>query len=204
MTGNSRYQSRPAELMANAQAILYRLTFHHGKVYIGITRQTLEQRVRRHVAYARQGRHFAISCAIRKHGEDSFRSEVMAFGSWSEMLNAEIDAIAEHRLRGISCYNMTDGGEGSLGVVPSAEKRQRISASLSGRSLSAEHRQRVGESQRGKTIPEHVKDKMSAAAKGRVISVEQRQAVSAKLAGKKRPPELMQRIWETRKRNAGI
>lgn len=190
--------------MVNAQAILYRLTFPHGKVYIGVTRQSLEQRVRRHVAYARQGRHFAISCAIRKHGEDAFKREVIDFGTWTEMLAAEIEAIAEHRSRGISCYNMTDGGEGSLGVVPSAEKRKRISASLRGRSLSAEHRQRVGEIQRGKTIPSEVKEKMSAAAKGRVISVEQRQAASAKLVGKKRPPELMQRIWETRKRNAGI
>lgn len=52
--------------------ILYKLTFPNGKSYIGITTESLSRRVQRHVNYARAGKSYALSSAIRKYGEDSF------------------------------------------------------------------------------------------------------------------------------------
>lgn len=158
--------------------LLYRLTFQNGKAYIGITCETLKQRVRRHILYARQGRMFALSCAIRKYGEDSFLAEVLGTAESSELKQMEIETIREHRQRGIVLYNMTDGGDGSLGVSPSQQTRAKISASLSGRKLSDQHRIQIGESQKGKRIPDEVRIKMRESAKARCavsMSDEQRQ-----------------------------
>jgi len=44
----------------------------NGKKYIGITKQTLKQRVSIHLSNARCGKGSRFSRAIRKHGEDSF------------------------------------------------------------------------------------------------------------------------------------
>lgn len=185
--------------------IAYKLTFPNGKVYIGITRETLAQRIRRHVSYARSGKPYALSAAIRKHGEESFTAEVVGRGTWEELKQMEIELIAQHdSLRG-GGYNMTGGGDGSLGVAVADSTKKKISVALSGRELSATHRRRVGESQKGKTIPEETRQKMRAAAAARCstpMSPEQREKIAAALRGRRRPPELMAKIWESRRANA--
>lgn len=201
--------------MVNAQAesnqtstmrigIAYKLTFPNGKVYIGITRETLAQRVRRHVAYARAGRQYALSAAIRKYGEDSFSSEIVASGSWEELKRIEVQLIAKYDSLRHGGYNMTGGGEGSLGVSVSESTKQKISKTLAGRQLSDVHRKRVGDAQRGKRISEQTKQKMREAAAKRCstpMSDEQKEKISAALRGKKRSPEVMAKIWESRRAN---
>ncbi len=182
--------------------ILYRLNFPNGKAYIGITRETLNQRVRRHILYARQGRMFALSCAIRKHGEHSFVPEILDIAEASELKRLEIEAISEHRRRGIVLYNMTDGGDGSLGVSLSQEVKEKISASLSGRKCSELHRIRVSEAQKGKTISPEAREKMRAAAQARCavpMSDEQRQKRREALTGRKQSPELIAKRVAARK-----
>lgn len=182
--------------------ILYKLTFPNGKAYIGITRETLDKRIRRHILYARQGRMFALSCAIRKYGEDSFASKVLNTAESSELKRLEIEAIREHRQLGIPLYNMTNGGDGSLGVRLSQEVKKKISASLSGRKCSSQHCIRVGEAQKGKIIPQEVREKMRAAAQARCaapMSDEQRQKRREALAGRKQSPELIAKRVAARK-----
>lgn len=156
--------------------ILYKLTFNSGKCYIGITTETLNRRVQRHVNYARANRSYALSAAIRKHGEKSFVAEILASaGTWDELKNLEIDAIRFYKSLCPNGYNMTAGGDGSLGVVPSDEKKKKISEALKGRKLSDSHRKAVGDSQRGKVIPEDTRARMRVAHKARPpMSDEQR------------------------------
>jgi group I intron endonuclease len=185
--------------------IAYKLTFPSGKVYIGITRESLERRVRRHVSYARSGKHYALSCAIRKYGEDSFTAKVVASGTWDELKRIEIGLIATHNALGSGGYNMTGGGDGSLGVSLNKATKLKISSSLTGRQLSSEHRARLSEVQRGKTIPAKTRERMSSSAMARSrqpMSDEQREKRSKALLGRARPPELMARIWEKRRSNA--
>ena len=199
-------------VLVNAQAlcynlhmrtgILYKLSFPNGKAYIGITLETLAQRVRRHISYARAGRMFALSCAIRKYGEDAFMAEVLRTAESSDLNRIEIETISEYRSRGIILYNMTDGGDGSLGVTPSQKTKDKISASLRGRKCSDQHRLRVSEAQKFKTIPAEVREKMRSAALARCVypmSEEQRQKRRNALAGKKQSPELIAKRVAARK-----
>lgn len=156
--------------------ILYKLTFPNGKVYIGITTETLPRRVQRHIAYARAHRPYALSAAIRKYGEKSFSAEQIASArSWVDLVDLERIAVQQFNSLCPNGYNMTGGGEGSFRVAPSEEKRKKISQSLSGRKLSEAHRRAVGLAQRGKTIPESTRKKMSEAHRSRApMSPEQR------------------------------
>ena len=182
--------------------IAYKLTFNNGKVYIGITRESLSARVRRHIANARAGKPYALSSAIRKHGEDSFSSEVIGRGTWEELKSIEVAAIAFHNALGNGGYNMTGGGEGTLCVTQAPETKAKIAASLSGRTCSEEHRRRVGLAQRGKTIPEETRQKMRLAAQARVartpMSQEQKEKISAALKGRKIPPDVVAKRNATR------
>lgn len=167
--------------------------------------RSLAERIRRHIAYARAGRLFALSCAIRKYGEEAFTSEILAAGTWEEMQDAEIAAIAAHNAMGAGGYNMTGGGEGSLNVSLPESTKLKISAALTAREFSESHRARLSEVQRGKTISAETREKMRIAAKNRArvpMSDEQREKRRMALKGRKRSPELMARIWETRRRNA--
>lgn len=182
--------------------IAYKLTFPSGKVYIGITRESLAQRVRRHIANARAGKPFALSAAIRKHGEGSFSVEVLGAGSWEELKDIEIAEIARCNALGCGGYNMTGGGEGTLCVTQKPETKAKISASLAGRECSEDHKRRVGLAQRGKTISEATKQKMRAAAQARVarapMSQEQKDKISAALKGRPIPVDVLAQRVATR------
>ncbi len=92
---------------------LYKLTFPNGKSYIGITKHSLEHRIKIHIRASRSGRKLAIYNAIRKYG---------TFGDGG--------------------YNLIDGGEGTLGrsFTVSEETKAKISASLTGMKLTEEQR----------------------------------------------------------------
>ena len=185
--------------------ILYKLTFQNGKVYIGITRETLEQRLRRHIAYARSGKSYALSCAIRKYGEKSFIAELISGGSWDELMAMEIAMIKECNSFGPAGYNMTKGGEGSLGVAISSETKEKISKSLTGRKLSDIHRARVGAAQKGKVISEETKEKMRLVKRGgydrKPMSEGQREKIRVFMLGKKQSPELVAKRVQARMAN---
>ena len=136
-------------------AIVYKLTFPNGKAYIGITRESLSRRIDRHISYARNGRNYAISKAIRKYGESSFKREILLIGSWQYVKELEIKAIALFKTFGAFGYNLTAGGEGTLGVSPTELTRNKISASLSGRKLSPEHKAKIGAAFKGKPWTEN-------------------------------------------------
>jgi group I intron endonuclease len=157
--------------------ILYKLTFPNGKVYIGITTESLSRRVQRHIAYARANKPYAVSAAIRKYGEKSFIAEHIASSkNWIDLTFIERLAIEQYNSICPFGYNMTGGGEGSYKVSPSDEKRRKISESLTGRKLSEDHRRAVGLAQKGKVISAETKLKMSEAHRNRrPMSQEQRE-----------------------------
>lgn len=170
--------------MVNADvkvAILYKLDFPNGKSYIGITRETLKRRLDRHITYARNGKKFLISKAIRKYGELGFASKILAIGEFDYIKDLEIKAISVYETFGGKGYNMTNGGEGMLGVTPSKDTRNKISMSLLGRELTAEHKANISKSQNiggvKKSIPEETRLKMSLAKKGKSHSAETKKKI---------------------------
>jgi group I intron endonuclease len=105
----------------------------NGKMYVGQTEKTVEQRWATHVRDARCGSQLHFHKAIRKYGPENFtiigyleigKSQQQQPGILNQL---EIGMIARlntaHRFVG---YNCTSGGEGG---VPNAETRAKMSAS---------------------------------------------------------------------------
>jgi group I intron endonuclease len=92
--------------------------------------------------------------------------------------------------------NMTDGGDGQVGLIFSQATRQKMREAALGRINGPETRARISASNKGKTITEEQKKKMSFAhmgmpgtMTGRKHSDESRAKMSATQKGKKKSPE---------------
>lgn len=107
----------------------------NNKTYYGKTSMNPpEKRWQRHVAAARKGpddhhRFQYVHRAIRKHGADNFRFEVVGtYDDEAECSQAEIDLIAEHQTNDRDKgYNLTIGGDGALGYRHTARARRKMS-----------------------------------------------------------------------------
>lgn len=166
----------------------------NGKVYVGMTVQAFEVRKAEHRKASIAGSALILHRAIRKYGFESFSWEVLtAVSSIEELRRLEVQYIKEIGSKIPLGYNMTDGGEGTFGLVWGKESRERASASAKARGprpqseeerakrsanrkgvcvLTTAGRARIGESNRkrmtGKKMSQDTKDKISHALKGKV------------------------------------
>jgi group I intron endonuclease len=111
----------------------------NGKTYIGITQRSLRRRIRDH--WTRRGK-YPFSAALRKYGIEAFVISIV------ERVPSEQLAVQRERfwIETLDCkaprgYNLTDGGEGVLGLAE--ESRKRIGDARRGKPLSEAHRQAV-------------------------------------------------------------
>lgn len=121
----------------------------NGKVYIGITCQTLEDRWRKGNGY-KDNDHFYK--AIKKYGWDNFSHEILF-----ERLTEEEAGEKEKQL--IAFYNSTNqdlgynislgGTKSRIGLPCSEETKEKISKANTGRRWSLEARQKMSESRKG-------------------------------------------------------
>ncbi len=187
----------------------------NGKMYVGKGTYGLENRRASHEDIASKGKGNVFHCALRKYGFNVFKWERLYRSSDNEkLLEREIFYIKLLSTRCPGGYNLTDGGGGILGFRHSDVARDkigaasrgkkkpplpievcaRISATLSGRKLSAEHCANIGASMKGKKqkrgpqSPEHTA-KIAAANTGKKRSPEACANISAGLKGKKRGPQ---------------
>ncbi len=209
---------------------LYRLTFPSGKVYIGITKNSAAARFAAHVSFATTGKRLcAVHHAILKHGADSVRVETLAVvDDWQKLPAMEVEAIKLNGSKFPNGYNLTDGGEGTIGVIRSAEVRAKHSAAKKGRPLNKETMEKAWAASRGrvktdaerakisashkgkKKSPEHIA-KIADAQRGRTLSLEARAHLSALYQGRKFSEETRAKIsaacaakWADRKRAATL
>lgn len=111
-----------------------------GRAYIGVTQLGIRARWLRHLSSAyNPKRHEQIKFlyrAIRKHGEDSFKIELLyEAASAEEMYTVERALIANHNTFRPNGYNMAIGGQGPRGFVVTDDFRRRVSAASKGRML---------------------------------------------------------------------
>lgn len=154
---------------------LYLLTFPNGKRYIGITSKTATRRRIVHLHHARKGRSGALQSAIRKYGSFEMLT-LMVASDWSYLCEIERRAIVAFGTRAPLGYNMTDGGEGVVGVVRTEEQRRRASESRKGK---------PGVSRPGWKHTEDAKAKIAAAGIGRKFSPESRAKIGVTKIGNK-------------------
>lgn len=107
-----------------SQCLVYQVTNSvNGKRYIGYTSQSLSERWRGHVKSSRIGSKSHFHLAIKKHGQDSFKSEVLFVeDSLAGAKETEILLILDHCPE----YNKTMGGDGTTGHLVTDEAREKI------------------------------------------------------------------------------
>jgi group I intron endonuclease len=179
--------------------IVYKITnLFYGTSYIGKTIKTLDQRWLEHLKEALGGGSRILCRAIRKYGPDAFSREIICECTDHTDLNEmEKFCIAVFHTRSPLGYNMTDGGDGVVGLVFTKEHREKLrQASLGnkyndgfknflGHTHSEESRKKIGEAGRGRECRPETRDKLRAIHKGRVFSKESRQRMSEAMRGNK-------------------
>lgn len=175
---------------------LYKHTGPTGLVYIGITKQRLEDRWKNGKGYIDCPKFFH---AIQKYGWDAFTHEVIAEGLTKAKAEAlEIEYIARYKSnqKGFG-YNIAAGG--SAASPTEATKRQ-VSEKMATRWADADYRQKVVESMTGRTRSETAKANISLAQKKRFEDPRQRELVGLRQIGKARTEEAKKKTSETLKR----
>lgn len=120
--------------------------------------------------------------SFSKYGKENFRKEIMAWGFTKDHLNflekLYIDLFQTKIPNG---YNLTDGGEGSLGFTPSEETRKKLSNSQKGKhSMSEEHKNIISKLHKGKVLSEETKQKIKLANMGKVYSEDVKKSMGIK------------------------
>ena len=134
-----------------------------GKIYVGITNQPIKKRWKNGLGYVNSRYFFG---AIIKYGWVNFKHIVIATGLGEVTAkNMEKDLIAFNKAKGIS-YNITDGGDGTIGIYYSDRHKEQISISLKnfykkhghplqGFKHSAISKKKMSESQKSLWTPEY-------------------------------------------------
>ena len=113
-------------------------TVNH-KWYIGQTSRSLQVRMNGHIKLALRGGEFALSRAIRKYGVENFVIEEIMWveAPNKQSLKRKLDFLERHFIARYDTkhtgYNMTEGGEGVLGIQFDEESRIKMSESAKNR-----------------------------------------------------------------------
>ena len=160
--------------------IVYKITFKTtGQSYVGQTVKTLTQRWNSHVWTAFNEKEKGYNCflqkAIRKYGPDAFTIETLHIcESKEEMDFVETFYISFLNTKAPNGYNLTDGGEGTLGWIPSKGWYDKQRKAKINRKVSEETKRKISETLKGNTNAVGIK-----------ISEEHRLAISRANKGKK-------------------
>lgn len=170
---------------------VYMHRFPNGKVYVGITKQPVEERWRNGEGYKAQ----LVHRAIEKYGWDNIEHIVLASCLSKKDAEAmEIRLIKEFKsTRPENGYNVENGGncigthseetkrriaESNRRRVVSEETRKKQSASHKGAKMSESAKEKIREAMIGRAVSDDTRAKMSAASKGRIVSAETRAKIS--------------------------
>ena len=144
----------------------------------------------------------ALHRAYNKYGQENFTKKILAFADTEEKLNwFERFYIKKYHAR-TNGYNLTDGGDGVLGIQFSEETKRKLSewrkgkpGPNNGKKMSEETKYKISETLKGKPGPN----------KGKPMSEEQKHKISKTLKGKPMSEEHKQKLkdaWKRRKKEA--
>ena len=173
----------------------------NGKVYIGITMQTPEQRWRHGEGYKSSPHFYA---AIQKYGWDNFEHNTLFQNlTKEEACKKEQELIAKYNSMNREYgYNSTSGGDI---FVMNEETKQKISQSLMGNKnglghpCSEEKKKKISEAQKGRRLTEEHKQKLSEAAKKRHTPCSEQAKENIRKASHKKPVycEELNKVFES-------
>ena len=150
--------------------IIYKITNNvNGKIYIGQTVRTLEERFTEH----KRNKKSLISKAFKKYGIENFTIEqIDTAESIDELNELEFKYIREYDCITPNGYNQCEGGGNTFGYHHSDESKQKMSQNKKGKYAGEENHFY------GKHHTEEARRKMSESRKGRIIDDEWKQHLS--------------------------
>jgi group I intron endonuclease len=177
-------------------AYLYRITSPSNKQYIGIAKD-VNKRWSVHVAEASSGSKTAFHKAIRKYGKSAFTREILVIGEYEYIKNLEVAAISKFDTRSPNGYNLTDGGDGTVGYSHSDQAKKLMSEVTKLRMADPSAREYLRSINIGKKQSDETKNKKSIASrkmhqqkphpmKGKTLSDETKRKISESLIGNSR------------------
>jgi group I intron endonuclease len=193
----------------------------NGKKYVGKTVARLRKRWSNHVHSARNGSFYYLHRAMRKYGIENFKIEEVCRPPSYELLSAlEKWYIGFYKSNDSKFgYNLTTGGEGTVGYKFSEEQLKKLSLSHLGQSrlhseetkrkmsqakmgikLSEEHRKNLSESHKGFIPSKESIKKRADAMRGHTFTEEAKQKIRNTLLGHPVSEETREKI---RKANTG-
>jgi hypothetical protein len=174
----------PSVQIAQVSLVYVARCLVNGKQYVGVTSRGLRERRRKHIERALAGSELCFHRALRKHGPENFEwREESTDLLWKDACVREQVLITElgtkDRARG---YNVTDGGEGTLGMPLPEEAQRRVSATLKvkyatpeGQALKA----RLSAVRTGTNASLETRMKLAVVHRGRRLSSQSRAKLSA-------------------------
>lgn len=174
-------------------AIIYLFTNTvNGKQYVGKTTRDINTRWKEHCCCARRGSILKIHLAIQKYGMSAFSKEILEETTLDDVNLKEIYWIEQLHPE----YNMTTGGDGTLGWIPSEEWRKKTSSRLLGenhpmygKKHTDDSKYKIKKALIGRSRSETTKAKISAQKKGEKNA----------FYGKKHTPETRDKIRQALK-----
>lgn len=148
------------------KGVIYKITnLVTNKIYIGKTTKDPDEYWHYHKIRANGGYvNKYLYSSMNKHGVENFTFKVIEEieDISIDKLNSQLNALEQHHISSLGSkvpdgYNLTDGGEGTLGMVFSKEHRENISKSCKGRRSP----------RKGATLSEKTKEKLSKVRMGR-------------------------------------
>ena len=121
---------------------------------------------------------------------------------WEEAKNIEILLIEKYGRKDLgkgNLVNMTDGGEGTFGLIMSEEAREKLREKHTGKTHTEESKKKMSEKHIGKTHTEESKKKMSEIHTGKKLSEESKNKLREINIGKKLSEDHKHKISEANK-----
>jgi len=120
--------------------------------------------------YSKNSRNKHWHNIVNKSGRDV---EILARNlTLEEACELETFLIAEYREMGVKLVNLTDGGEGTVGMKHSSETRMEMSRVRKGKLKTEEHKANLSKVLKGRKHTKKTKSKMSVAAKGKKMDLD--------------------------------
>lgn len=187
---------------------IYRYTFPNGKIYIGKTKTTIEQRAGSNGC--RYGVNTLVGKAIHKYGWLNVKKEILRNNlSEFDANQMERQLIKQYDANNREVgYNLTRGGDGgaTVGHKVSEETRRKIGernkVANKGKKLSSESVERLRKSLTGHAVSQETREKIRQANLGKRHSEETRRKLSE--INRNRDPEIIERMKMTLKKSQKV
>lgn len=117
----------PRKKRLDSKGIVYLISFPNKKKYVGITSTSLRERKQNHISH-RNSSNLPVHNALVKYGDKVCWDEIDIANNWDELVKMEIKYIKKYKsFIDDNGYNLTRGGDGTLGYLHSEESKQKNS-----------------------------------------------------------------------------